>query len=114
MKTGEIQFDTDDLPACGRCGCETLLLARFPHSWKNNAGEDVEGLREAALCPSCDRGEPTVDQLLALFAVDEQLDQANVETFSRLAVRWVDVARTRAVDQAALAEEEERWDRGDL
>lgn len=109
VTTDEIQLDTDDLPACGGCGGETLLLARFPHSWKNNAGEDVEGLGEATLCPGCDRGEPAADELLALFVVDERLDHGNVETFSRLAARWVDVVRTRTVDADALAEEEARW-----
>ncbi|MEC4017928.1 DUF6300 family protein [Streptomyces sp. H27-D2] len=88
-QTEEIRLRLDAPPACRDCDGATLLLARFPHAWKNARGEDVTGVREAALCPARQRGEPAADELLALFLVDGQLDQANVTVFTALAAAWV-------------------------
>ena len=93
----------------------TLLLAQFSHSWTNARGEEVTGVREAVLCPACDRGEPAADELLAFFAVD---DQARAPTPSKcsagLVAVWVRSVRHRTVDMDALNEEHEHWRRGEL
>src|SRR5207253_194515 len=80
----DVQLKLEDTPPCPRCGGSTLLLARFPHSWTNRVGDDVPGLREALLCPSCDHTDPACRPLLALFAVDEQIDPANLAAFAGL------------------------------
>ncbi|MEV7869149.1 DUF6300 family protein [Streptomyces sp. NPDC088124] len=98
-------------PPCGRPG---LLSARFPNSWKNTRGEEVHGLREAVLCPECDRGEPPADALLALFAVDDQIAGSNAEVFSRLVTAWVESVRHRTVDLTLLNAEVQRWQKGSL
>ena len=68
-----------DPPNCPPCGGPGLLLAQFPHEWKNTRGEDVHGFREAVLCPECDLGGPAADELLALFAVDDPVGSSHVE-----------------------------------
>lgn len=110
----EITLRLDKPPDCPRCEGESLLLARFPHSWRNASGEVVPGIREAVLCRGCDRGERPADDLIALFAVDELLDHNNVDTFGELAAAWVESVRHRSADESMLADEEERWRRGDL
>ncbi|MGW7572387.1 DUF6300 family protein [Streptomyces sp. NPDC054765] len=110
----EVTLQLDKPPDCPRCEGESLLLARFPHSWRNASGEVVHGNREAVLCRSCDRGAQPADELIALFAVDELLDQNNVEIFSALATAWVESVRQRSADESMLADEEECWRRGDL
>ncbi|MEJ8662194.1 DUF6300 family protein [Streptomyces sp. MS1.AVA.4] len=103
-----------DPPVCDRCSSMTLLLAQFPHSWTKARGEDVNGVREAVLCPACDRGQPAADKLLELFAKDGKLDFADVETFAELVAAWIDSVRHRPLDTAALNNEHERWRRGEL
>ncbi|WP_351233818.1 DUF6300 family protein [Streptomyces sp. NPDC002133] len=110
----EIILALADPPVCDRCSGLTLLLAQFPHSRRNSRGEDVNGVREAALCPACDQGETAADALMALFAVNEQIDFANAETFAELVAAWVESVRHRHVDNAVLDEEHERWRRGEL
>ncbi|MET8678853.1 DUF6300 family protein [Streptomyces sp. NPDC004647] len=103
-----------DPPNCARCEGPGLLLARFPDSWKNARSEDVRGLREAALCPACDRGGAAADELLALFAVDDQVGLSNAELLGELVAEWVEYLRHRKVDAALLDEEHGRWERGNL
>ncbi|WP_328403965.1 DUF6300 family protein [Streptomyces sp. NBC_00390] len=110
----EIVLQLDDPPNCTRCDGPCLLLATFSHSWTNARGEDVSGLREAVLCPECDRGEQAADELLALFAVDDQVSPSNVEVFAELVAAWVESVRHRHVDIALLDDEHERWRRGQL
>lgn len=110
----EIHLQVDQVPPCSRCGGAALLRARFPHSWKNARGETVAGIREAELCPACDRVEPAAADLLALFAVDERLDLDNIAEFGGLVAAWVESVRHRTVDLQALDDEHERWRRGEL
>lgn len=110
----EIVLQIADPPNCSPCGGPGLLLAQFPYSWKNASGADVNGLREAVLCPACDWGEPAADESLALFAVDDQVGLSNVEVFGELVSAWVESLRHRKVDMALLDEEEKRWRDGDL
>ncbi|WP_274558090.1 DUF6300 family protein [Streptomyces spiramyceticus] len=110
----EIVLQLADPPNCPPCGGPGLLLAQFPHSWKNARGEDVNGLREAVLCPACDCGEPAADELLALFAVDDQVGLSNFEVFGELVAAWVQSVRHRIVDEEALGAEYEQWKRGEL
>ncbi len=110
----EIVLQLDDPPNCTPCDGPALLMAQFSHSWKNARGEEVNGLRAAVLCPACDRGEPAADELLALFAVDDQIGLSNVEAFGGLVAAWVESVRHREVDMALLDEEEQRWRDGNL
>lgn len=109
----EIELRLADPPPCPRCAAPTLLAVRYPHTWRNAQGTEVSGLREAVLCPDCDRGQEAA-ALLALFSVDGQLDFANMDVFGELASAWVETVRARTVDPAELDDEVERWRRGEL
>lgn len=111
---GEVFLQLDKPPNCPQCDDEGLLLARFPHSWRNASGDVVFGMREALLCQSCSRGEQPADELISLFTVDELLDHNNVEIFAELATAWIESVRHHSADMAMLANEEECWRRGDL
>jgi hypothetical protein len=104
----------DDLPSCGRCGRTGLMLARFPNSWKNQRGEDVAGFREVLLCSSCDTADPAAAQLLALFDMNDQLNEQRFPLFADLAADWTAVVARRKVNEQDLADEEERLRRGEL
>lgn len=110
----EVIISLTDLPECARCVAPVLLTAQFPHAWKNARDEEVNGIREVALCPACDRGQPTADDLLSLFPVDGQLAFSNGETFTELVSAWVAHVRQQQVDLASLDDELERWRRGVL
>ncbi|MFJ5220966.1 DUF6300 family protein [Streptomyces sp. NPDC088354] len=110
----EISLRLADTPPCPRCAGETLLQACFPHAWMNARGKEVRGLREAVLCPGCDRGEPAADELMALFLVDGQLDLHNAPTFAELAHAWAASKRLQTASIEAIAQEEELWRQGDL
>ncbi|WP_406433624.1 DUF6300 family protein [Streptomyces sp. NBC_01589] len=110
----EIVLQLADPPDCARCGGAGLFSARFSHSWKNASCEEVPGMREATLCPVCDRDEPAADKLLAFFAVHKTLEPSELETFHNLSAAWVAVARARHVDQQQLADEYERSRNGEL
>ncbi|MFE7790393.1 DUF6300 family protein [Streptomyces sp. NPDC057460] len=110
----EIVLQLADPPHCARCGEPGPVSARFSHSWKNASGEEVPGIREAILCPVCDRDEPAADGLLAFFTVHETLEASQLETFHSLAAAWVAVARARHVNQQQLADEYERSRNGEL
>ncbi|MGV9883269.1 DUF6300 family protein [Streptomyces sp. NPDC003006] len=99
---------------CGSCGLATLLQATFPHSWRNARGEEVAGLRQAALCRSCDHGDPASDGLLALFPKGQQFDVRDLEAFGGLAAAWVEAVRHRVLDTDLLADQEALWHRGEL
>ncbi|MET7573391.1 DUF6300 family protein [Streptomyces sp. NPDC005492] len=109
-----ILLKVEDTPACPQCGGPTLLLARFPHAWKNGLGRDVSGLREAVLCPGCHHGDPAAAELLALYAVDGHVSPENLDVFGGLVAAWVESVRQRTVDEGALNAEFELWKRGEL
>ncbi|WP_331735859.1 DUF6300 family protein [Streptomyces sp. NBC_00057] len=139
---GGIVLRLADPPDCARCGGPGLLLARFPHTWKDgrprtggpaphlqsvpdgtsagkvlaDAGhaEEVHSIREAVLCPVCDRGEPASDRLLAFFVLREALATSELEAFHVLVTAWVAVAGDRQVDQHQLDDEFQRWCNGEL
>ncbi|MFK0279530.1 DUF6300 family protein [Streptomyces sp. NPDC090499] len=104
----------DSTPSCLQCNGSTLLLAQFPHTWKNSFGQDVSGLREAVLCPSCDHGDPAATELLALYSVDGPVSPENLDVFGGLVAAWVESVRQRSVDEEALNAEFELWKRGEL
>ncbi|MFF3359499.1 DUF6300 family protein [Streptomyces sp. NPDC002917] len=110
----EIVLQLANPPNCPRCGEPGPVSARFPHSWTNARGKEVPGIREAMLCPVCDRDEPAADKLMAFFAEHKTLEPSKLETFHDLAAAWVDVARARQVDQQQLADEFERSRSGEL
>ncbi|MFJ5803775.1 DUF6300 family protein [Streptomyces decoyicus] len=78
----ELVLRLDELPDCARCEGVSLLLVRFPHTWSNSRNEELAGYREAVLCAACDRGDQPADELIALFAVDSQLDRADLHEAS--------------------------------
>ncbi|MFH8701984.1 DUF6300 family protein [Streptomyces chartreusis] len=104
----------EDTPPCPQCAGSTLLLAQFPHTWKNRRGDDVSGLREAVLCPDCHHGEAEAVELLALFAVDSQVSPENLDVFGGLAAAWVESVRQRTVNEETLMAEFELWKRSEL
>lgn len=104
----------DDVPPCGHCGRPGLVLTRFPYSWKNQRGEDVPGFREALLCSSCDASDPAATQLLALFNVNDQLQEQSLPLLAELAADWTEEVASRKVNEQDLADEEERFQRGEL
>ncbi|MET8957177.1 DUF6300 family protein [Streptomyces sp. NPDC004533] len=109
-----ILFKIEETPLCPRCGKRTLLLTRYQHSWTNGRGEDIASRKEAALCPACDHKDQAAAELLALFAVDGQVSTKNAEAFAGLLAAWIESVRHRTVDEVLLADEYERWQRGDL
>ncbi|WP_371800077.1 DUF6300 family protein [Streptomyces sp. NBC_01707] len=104
----------DGVPDCARCSRPGLMLASFPHSWKNQRNQDVEGMRASLLCSSCDAMDPAAADLLALFAVDDMVTQGNLSSFADLAGDWGEVQRQRKPAGQALAYEEDSWRRGEL
>lgn len=111
---GTVLLKVEDTPPCPQCDGSTLLLARFPHAWKNGLGRDVSGLRETVLCPSCHHSDPAAAELLALYAVDDHVSPENLDVFGGLVAAWVESVRQRTVDEEALTAEFELWKRGEL
>ncbi|MFF1263856.1 DUF6300 family protein [Streptomyces sp. NPDC058321] len=113
----EQQFETPDdedlllkiaaTPPCPKCGDATVLVAQFANTWINGRGENVRGLREAALCVSagCDRENPAATELLALFAVDKGRSPHNPETFGALTAASLESVRQRTADEEPLNEQ---------
>ncbi|MFJ2627657.1 DUF6300 family protein [Streptomyces sp. NPDC087532] len=139
---GGIALRLADPPDCAGCGGPGLLLARFTHAWNDGrpgtgqpashlqpvsantstckvltyAGhaKEVHSIREAVLCPACDRGEQAADRLLAFLVLHEALTASELETFHVLVTAWVAVARDRQADQHQLDDEFQRWRNGEL
>ncbi|MFD7954326.1 DUF6300 family protein [Streptomyces ardesiacus] len=103
-----------DLSDCRSCGTPGLLLVRFRHSWKNQTGNDVPGIRETLLCPQCSRRDSAAAELIALFSVDEKMSPENVAVFGGLVAAWVESLRQERVDEELLAAEHDLWLRGAL
>jgi len=110
----EVFLKLEETPPCPLCGGATLLLARYPHAWKDSRGEDVSGIKESVLCAACDHGNAAAAELIALFDVDDQISPENRETFGGLAAAWVESVRHRTVDQALLQEQQELRRQGSL
>lgn len=104
----------EDIAPCARCGGEAVLRVAFPYSWQNELGQDVRGAKEASLCSACDHTDPAAAELLALFAVDDQVTLENAHTLACLASTWVEQLQTRTVDTKRLQEEWELWRRDEL
>ncbi|WP_411098902.1 DUF6300 family protein [Streptomyces sp. x-45] len=110
----ELFVKIDDVSDCRACGTPGLLLVRFSHSWKNQTGNDVPGIRETLLCPQCSRRYPAAAELIALFSVDEKMSPENVTVFGGLVAAWVESLRQERVDEELLAAEHDLWLRGAL
>ncbi|MDG9695070.1 DUF6300 family protein [Streptomyces sp. DH17] len=102
----EIAVRVEEVPPCARCGGAALLRVRFGHSWTNISGHAVQGFREADLCPACDSGDRSADDLLALLTVDEEIPALRVADFVGHVVAWVEAVRQRGVDMGRLRSEE--------
>lgn len=103
-----------DVPDCLTCGAPGLLLVRYKHSWKNQLGDDVPGIRETLLCPQCSRRNSAAAELIALFSVDEKMSPENFDSFGGLVATWADSLRHERVDEELLTAEHDQWLRGAL
>ncbi|MCX5346024.1 DUF6300 family protein [Streptomyces atratus] len=101
-------------PPCPRCDTPVLLMARYPHTWRNRAGERIDGLKETVLCRSCDTSTPAAGELLALFAADGQLSAVHREALDKLVHDWLNAVRDRTPNRADLDSQEARWRDGKL
>jgi hypothetical protein len=110
----ELHIRITDVPNCLVCGAPGLLLVRYGNSWKNQCGDTVPGIRETLLCPQCSRGNSAAAELIALFAVDEQMSHANVDVFAGIIAAWVESLRQEHVDEELLMAEHDLWRRGVL
>ncbi|MFF7953734.1 DUF6300 family protein [Streptomyces griseorubiginosus] len=110
----ELLIKIAEVPDCLACGTPGLLLVRYKHSWKNQSGEDVPGIRENLLCPQCSRQNSVAAELLALFAVDEHMSPENIAVFGGIVAAWVESLRQERVDEDLLAAEHDQWRRGEL
>ncbi|MCX4648198.1 DUF6300 family protein [Streptomyces sp. NBC_01446] len=100
----EILLKIEVTPPCPKCEETTVLVAQFANAWTNRRGQDVRGLREAALCVStgCDPDNPAAADLLALFAVDKETSPDNLETFSGLTAASLKTDRHHTADEEPL------------
>ncbi|WP_329453366.1 DUF6300 family protein (plasmid) [Streptomyces sp. NBC_01724] len=103
-----------DVSDCLACGTPGLLLVRYKHSWNNQIGDDVPGIRETLLCPQCSHRNSAAAELIALFTVDEKMSPENVDTFGGLVAAWVESLRQERVDEELLTAEHDQWLRGAL
>ncbi|MFC8016565.1 DUF6300 family protein [[Kitasatospora] papulosa] len=110
----ELFFKVADVSDCRACGTPGLLLVRFGHSWKNQTGNDVPGIRESLLCPQCTHRNSAAAELIALFSVHEKMSSENVTVFGGLVAAWVESLRQERVDEELLAAEHDLWLRGEL
>ncbi|MCF2530381.1 DUF6300 family protein [Yinghuangia soli] len=94
----------EDAPLCLRCEGPGILEARVPHVWDNGYGEPLPCLRVLVLCPGCDQADPAAAELLALFGVDDLIDDANAELFTALVGPWVEAVSARPADPATLVD----------
>ncbi|MFG2916987.1 DUF6300 family protein [Kitasatospora sp. NPDC048298] len=106
-----IEVRTAALPPCRRCGIPALLTARYPHSWPNQAGKQVTGFKETALCSACDEGDPAATGLLALLGGPVAGRLADLRA---LVQQWVSTVRHRTPDLADLEDEAARFRSGEL
>ncbi|MFJ8785861.1 DUF6300 family protein [Streptomyces sp. NPDC102476] len=110
----ELLVKISDVSDCLACGTPGLLLVRYRHSWKNQIGVDVPGVRETLLCPQCSRRNAAAAELISLFAVDEKMSLENIDAFGGLVAAWVESLRQGHVDEGLLAAEHDQWLRGAL
>ncbi|MFD4656935.1 DUF6300 family protein [Kitasatospora sp. NPDC058444] len=106
-----VEVRTMAVPPCRRCGNQALLTARYPHSWPNQAGKQVTGFKETALCPACDEDDPAATGLLALLGTPVPSRLAELGALVR---QWVSTVRHRTPDLAALEDEAARFRTGEL
>lgn len=110
----EFRVRTDQVPLCGRCGAQALLLVSYPNAWENASGQMVAGIKEAVLCPVCHKGQLDADKLIGLLQANESLPPEELDEFAALAAAWIESERRRTVDVDALDDEFKRWQAGEL
>ncbi|MEV5264802.1 DUF6300 family protein [Streptomyces werraensis] len=114
MTTEHFHVKVDHLPDCGRCGARTFLMARYPHSWDNRAGEAVNGYRETALCPICHYDQPEAHELLIRLQNSPDAGAEVIASCAGLVAAWIEAERQRQVDPVALERELAAWHAGEL
>ncbi|MFE2839240.1 DUF6300 family protein [Streptomyces mirabilis] len=110
----EIVLNVDVTPPCPSCSQPTILLARYPHSWRNNKGGTVSGFRKSVLCRVCDRDDSAAAPLVALYEEDGSFPADKLDVFGPLAEVWVENCRNTTVDEGLLNEQERLWRDGEL
>ncbi|MFE4995700.1 DUF6300 family protein [Streptomyces mirabilis] len=110
----EIVLNVGVTPPCPSCSQPTILLARCPHSWRNNKGGTVSGFRESVLCRVCDRDDSAAAPLVALYEEDSSFPADRLDVFGPLAAVWVEHRRNTTVDEGLLNEQERLWQDGEL
>ncbi|MFH9968322.1 DUF6300 family protein [Streptomyces mirabilis] len=110
----EIVLNVGVTPPCPSCSQPTILLARYPHSWRNNKGGTVSGFRESVLCRVCDRDESAAAPLIALYEEDGSFPADKLDVVGPLAEVWVEIRQNTAVDEELLNEQERLWRDGEL
>ncbi|MGW2973820.1 DUF6300 family protein [Streptomyces mirabilis] len=110
----EIVLNVGVTPPCPSCSRPTILLARYPHSWRNNKGGTVSGFRGSVLCRVCDRDDSAAAPLVALYEEDGSFQAEKLDVFGPLAAVWVENRRNTAVDEGLLNKQERLWQDSDL
>lgn len=114
MSPNEIELVVAHVPDCRRCDGPGLLMTRFAKSLTGERGQIADGYGERVLCQNCDATDPAAAELLALFAVDERVGPAGLDTLAELAGQWTDIVSQRTPDLDQLEAEAELWRRGEL
>jgi hypothetical protein len=108
--------ETDDLE-CHRCGGPLHAMLRIPGG-RGNRSEASPGLptiRLVPLCGRCDRNEPTMQGLLAFFALHPHIRERNIDEFAALLHEALDrIPPSRVIDPEAFEREAEAWRNGEF
>ncbi|MGW4815204.1 DUF6300 family protein [Kitasatospora cineracea] len=110
----EVKISVGDEPTCMLCLGPGLFAVRFPQTLPGSLGAQVGGSLSKVLCPQCDRDVPQAAELIALFAVDDQVGKDNAPEFLRLVSAWVEHLQTLSVDLSQFDREIEQFERGEL
>jgi hypothetical protein len=102
------------VPACPRCGGESLLAARVPHDIRRADGHQVRGTTQVVLCPRCDADDPAAGPLITYFNVHGHVDASTLTQCADLIHAWVDSIRIPPPNPQQIEAEAEAWYRGEL
>ncbi|MFK0099007.1 DUF6300 family protein [Streptomyces sp. NPDC091040] len=114
MNAEEFHVRSGEVPPCGRCGRQGLLLVSFPHAWENASGQTVAGFKEAVLCSCCHKHQPDAGDLIDLLQANGSMRPEEQSDFAALAAAWIESERLRTVDVDALDDEFRRWQADEL
>jgi Family of unknown function (DUF6300) len=93
----------DEVLTCQGCGSEPYLQASFPADNGSTAELVV------AVCPVCDVDSRTAGPVIAWFVVNDRVEEANVEEFAEVLMRWLQDASPPDIDPAVLRQTVIAW-----